>query len=442
MPSLNQAQLLSMATMPATLEAREMLRNLIDIQDDEGTMFDYCNYTQRIAPVPVGNPEYFHFLNTSLYATAEVKTAYTAQAAGVTASVTILAANGVTPLVNEIVTFPNGVQGLITAVSAATDPVLTIKAATGVVIPSLLVGAKLIFTSNAYGEGAGTSSAMRISPITKRSNYIQKFKTFFQETDISGGTKVDLVYEDKPYVFYKQQLEAMRKHELDIANAGYSGAKSNSMTDANGNLVYTSEGLRNAIINGGGIQHSTAVGGTFAPLTDLLSLSVQMDAARCPKNYTMWASQSYDNAVDLGIASTTAFSGGGISYAQYNGSDKIAIAMGAKQLTMFGYNIAKHRFAAAQHKALYAASGYTQFLKEAYLIPSDKVKTHASNGKMVDRIRVRYMEYHGTGGRYKEIFTGGLVPIPTDNRDVFEVTYSSNQGFEFIGTDHFVKLSL
>ena len=192
MPSLNQAQLLSMATMPATLEAREMLRSLIDIQDDEGTMFDYCNYTQRIAPVPVGNPEYFHFLNTSLYATAEVKTAYTAQAAGVTASVTILAANGVTPLVNEIVTFPNGVQGLITAVSAATDPVLTIKAATGVVIPALSVGAKLIFTSNAYGEGAGTSSAMRISPITKRSNYIQKFKTFFQETDISGGTKIEL----------------------------------------------------------------------------------------------------------------------------------------------------------------------------------------------------------------------------------------------------------
>ena len=73
MPSLNQAQLLSMATMPATLEAREMLRSLIDIQDDEGTMFDYCNYTQRIAPVPVGNPEYFHFLNILFYSLDTLK---------------------------------------------------------------------------------------------------------------------------------------------------------------------------------------------------------------------------------------------------------------------------------------------------------------------------------------------------------------------------------
>lgn len=443
MANLTLANLVSTASLPATLEVRQMLRQLIDIQNDEYTMFDYLNFTGKVAPLPVGNVEYFHFLNTSMYATAEVKTAYIAQAAGVTASITLLASAGVTPLVGEIVTFPNGVNGLITAVSADADPVITVKAATGVIIPALAIGAKLIFTTNAHGEGAGTSSVMRTSAITKRSNYVQKFKTFFRETDLSGGTEIELEFQGKRYIFYKQQYEAMRKHELDIANAGYIGAKSNSMTDASGNVVYTTEGLRNAIINGGGIAHSTATNNTFAPLTDLLSLSEQMDAARCPSNYTMWASQKYDNAVDVGIAGTTAFAGGGISYAAYNGNDKIAIAMGVKQMNMFGYNIAKHRFTAAQHTKLYAATGYTAFLDEAYLIPVDKIKTFASNGQTVDRIRVRYMGFHGDNSkRYNEVYTGGLVPTPTDNRDVFEVTYSSNQGFEFVGTEHFAKLTI
>lgn len=443
MADLNLANLVSTASLPATLEVRQMLRQLIDIQDDEYTMFDYLNFTNKVANVPVGNVEYFHFLNSSLYATAEVKLAYTAGAAGATASITLLGSAGVTPLVGEIVTFPNGVNGLITAVSAAADPVITVKAATGVIIPSLDIAAKLIFTTNAHGEGAGTSSVMRTSAITKRSNYIQKFKTFFSETDLSGGTEIELEFMGKRYIFYKQQYEAMRKHELDIANAGYIGAKSNSMTDAVGRTVYTTEGLRNAIINGGGVSHSTATNNVFAPLDDLLSLSEQLDAQRCPTHYTMWASQKYDNAVDKGVANTTAFAGGGINYAAYNGNDQIAIAMGSKQLSMYGYTFDKHRFSAAQHTKLYAATGYTAFLDEAYLIPVGKIKTHASNGATVDRIRVRYMGFHGDDSkRYNEVYTGGLVPTPTDNRDVFEVTYSSNQGFEFVGTEHFAKLTI
>ena len=444
MAELNLPAIVEAGSLPATLEVRQVLRELIDIQDDEYTMFDWLNFTGRSVSKPVENPEYFHFLNTSMYATAEVKADYTAQGVGVAASITLLGDAGVTPLVNELVTFPNGVQGLIRSVSDDTDPVIVVVPDAAVAIPSVADGDKLIFTSNAYAAGAGTSSVMRTTEMTKRSNYIQKFKTLFTEDDFSAGTAIELKFQGKNYIFYKQEYEAMRKHEMDIANQSFIGAKSKTMTDANGKAVYTTEGLRNAIINGSGVIHETAVSNTFDPLVDLKSMSVQMDANRCPSSYAMWASQAYDNAVDVGTATQAAFAGGGIKYTSYEGGDAIKIAMGTKNLTMFGYSFDKMRFQPSQHRGLYGAPGYESFLSEAYLIPNGKVKTLGANGAMVDRIRIRNMGLHGSFDNtgYKVIYTGGLAKMPTDNRDILEITYSSNKGLEFIGTEHFIKSNI
>ncbi len=365
---------LSTVTFSNTLEQRDILKDVLDLYDEETSMLDVMDWTGRAKAA--AQTEFFHVVNDFLYATASVKTTTTAGSAGASASIVLESDEGVTPLVSELVLFPNGVVGLITAISADADPVLTVKPVnSGDIIPAVTDGDKLSFFSNAYAEGTG-SNKMRKSNLIKRSNKLQIFKTKTSITDIAHGSKIEVDFKGKPYYFMKQQHDAYLKHRMDVLYSILFGRESAGLTDAAGNTVNTTRGLRDTIINGGGISSATASANTIS-LDDLKALSRLMDASRCPSEYFLWAGADFDNEFDSDLTAITQFVNGGIQYGAFGGSKEKALALGIDSLKVFGRTFHKKRLNALSHPQVAAAAGYTQFVDEAYLVPANKNQNRA-----------------------------------------------------------------
>lgn len=430
---------LSTVTFTNTLEQRDILKDVLDLYDEESSMLDVLDWTGRAKPS--AQTEFFHVTNDFLYATASVKTTTTAGSAGAAATIVIAAAEGVTPVVNELVLFPNGVVGYVSAISADADPSLTIKPVNSSdIIPAVTDGDKLSFFSNAYAEGTG-SNQMRKSNLTKRSNKLQIFKTKTSVTDIAYGSKIEVEFKGKPYYFLKQQHDAYLKHRMDILYAILFGRESAGLTDAAGNAINTTSGLRDTIINKGGIVSNTASANTIT-LDDLKALSRLMDANRCPSEYFLWAGADFDNEFDGDLTAITQFVNGGIQYGAFGGNKEKALSLGIDSLKVFGRTFHKKRLNALSHPQVSAAAGYTQFVDEAYLVPADKVKTEQGGG-MIDRMQVRYLEMaDGVNSRFREKMLGGLAPIPTSDTDTLDIVYTSIEGLQVAGAEHFVKYEI
>jgi hypothetical protein len=272
--------------------------------------------------------------------------------------------------------------------------------------------------SNAYAEGTG-SNQMRKSDLIKRSNKLQIFKTKTSITDIAYGSKIEVEFKGKPYYFLKQQHDAYLKHRMDILYAILFGRESAGLTDAAGNAINTTRGLRDTIVNAGGISSATATGNTVT-LADLSALSRLMDANRCPSEYLLWAGADFDNSFDSTITAATQFVNGAINYASFGGKKDVAIALGVNSISAFGRTFHKKRLNALSHPQITSVGGATVFSKEAYLVPAGKIKVEQGGGQ-VDRMMMRYLEMpDGVNSRFREKMLGGLAPTPTSDTDTLE----------------------
>lgn len=431
---------LSTVSFTNTLEQREILKDVLDIYDEEASMLDVMDWTGKAKAS--AQTEYFTVQNNFLYATATVKTPGTsAGAAGASVDITAVGATSVKPVVGELILFANGVVGYVSAISSATDPVITVKPVNSAdAIPAAATGAKLSFFSNAYAEGTA-SNQMRKSDLIKRSNKLQIFKTKTSITDIAYGSKIEVEFKGKPYYFLKQQHDAYLKHRMDILYSILFGRESAGLTDAAGNAINTTRGLRDTIINAGGITSSVASAGTVA-LADLSALSRLMDANRCPSEYQLWAGADFDNGFDTTISAATQFVNGAINYASFGGSKEVAINLGVNSFFAFGRTLHKKRLNALSHPQITSTATNTAYTKEAYLVPAGKIKVEQGGGQ-VDRMQIRYLEMaDGINSRFREKMLGGLAPTPTNDTDTLDIVYTSIEGLETIGNDHFVKYSI
>jgi hypothetical protein len=430
---------LSTVSFTNTLEQREILKDVLDIYDEEASMLDILDWTGKSKAT--AQTEYFTVQNNFLYATATNKTLTSAGSAGASASITCIGASSVKPVIGELMLFANGVVGYVSAISSDTDFVLTVKPVNSAdIIPAVAANAKLSFFSNAYAEGTG-SQTMRKSDLVKRSNKLQIFKTKTSVTDIAYGSKIEVEFKGKPYYFLKQQHDAYLKHRMDILYAVLFGRESAGLTDASGNAINTTRGLRDTIINAGGITSNTATSGTLL-LSDLAALSRLMDANRCPSEYQLWAGADFDNSFDTQITGATQFINGAVNYASYGGKKDVAIALGVQSLAAFGRTFHKKRLNALSHPQITSTATNVNYTKEAYLVPAGKIKVEQGGGQ-VDRMMLRYLEMpDGLNSRFREKLLGGLAPTPTSDTDTLDIVYSSIEGLETVGNEHFVKYSI
>ena len=227
---------------------------------------------------------------------------------------------------------------------------------------------------------------------------------------------------------------------MDIAFAMLFGRASKGLTNAASGAINTTAGLRDTIINSGGITAQTSTANTIQ-LGDYKTLSRTMDANRCPSEYFMYAGADYDNNFDEDLSAAAPFVSGGIQYNAFgsgNGKAK-ALELGIDSIKMFGRTFHKKRFAALSHPKVSSTAQLNQFADEAYLVPANTIKVDGGGGAQ-RRMQVRYLEMQdGVNSRFREKILGGLAPTPTSATDTLDIVYTSIEGLQVLGSEHFVK---
>ena len=58
-------------------------------------------------------------------------------------------------------------------------------------------------------------------------------------------------------------------------------------------------------------------------------------------------------------------------------------------------------------------------------------------------MQVRYLEMQdGVNSRFREKILGGLAPTPTSATDTLDIVYTSIEGLQTLGNEHFVKYEI
>lgn len=416
------------------LDQREILNKVLDITNEEYSFMDVMELMGRSKPTSV--PEYHHFVNEEMYVLGTVSAVTGSGTALVTATIDATAFANVN--VGELVLFPAGSVGYVTGKPSANN--ITIRSVDGTNL-TLAATNRISFFSNAAGEGSLSPAAKRWG-ITKYANQVQIFKGKFEVTDVQKASKVEVDFQGKPYYMYKGQHDSLMKFRDDIAAALIFGRRSTTkfsdasptLVDAESKPVQTTMGLDQYITTLGS-DLSLLTAGSLA-LADIKALIQLLNRNRSPKEYFLFVGTTqniYWDDVFNNLGNSAILSQG--ARFQIEGRD---IELGIDKIKIYGTTFYKKHLPILDHKNIINFTGGYNAKDAAYGVPYTKVKT--IDGGMEDRLQVRYMLEGNTDFKYREILLGGLAPVPTNERSVLEVHYSSIQGLEMLDAQNAFKL--
>lgn len=453
----------------AFMDQRDYLNDVLDITNEGATMVDALEVTERTRVTKV--PTYIHTENVLLFKACAIQgLSATAGRFGIAAGdpvdFTITTTLNTFPVVGEQAMFQNKKQGIVTVSNTATGLITITPLGTAGALntlntaPALANAQNVIFFSAALGEGSDDPVARR-SEWVKSSNNIQIVKEAGEITELQKVSAVEVKYNDKNYILYKVQMDALKRQKMKISNALTFGRQSISLgggisssvsgfNDVLGNQVYTTQGLRPHIFGGDGVVKT--VGG----VTQLLSAAVTkaeyktmfraLDRKQAPKEYWGYlGGDLYNDTDDLFGMGTGTAAGLGLQYSidfsSFGKGDgkKRAIDLGFDSIRVYGRTVHLNRVALFDHAGLFGATGF-DFSKEGYFVPMDKIKVDGGSG-LQDRMMMRYMAAEGHDfGAYHEAVTGKLAPIPTNSKSVLHISYESIVGLHVCGTEHFAAM--
>lgn len=459
---------LNFAGVAGGLDKRDYLKEVFDVTNESSTIVDVLEMTGRVKNTDAVN--YSHAENAYLFKAAAISSvdatntgAGTGTAASALLKITITSAtNDACPVVGEIAMFQNKNVGLVVAVdTSAATPVVTVKpldstTAIATTAPAVAAAQSVIFFSAGFAEGTGDPS-VRQSEWASSTNNIQIFKEAGEITDLQKVAAIEVQYNGKPYVMYKMQYDTFQRHKMKMANALLFGRKSavlDSTSFTTGNKVYTTQGLRNYILNGdgsvkttGGVSqtYSKSTGVSVTGATGTIRLvSRALDKNQAPDEYMGYIGGDLYAQLDEALAALEGVKYG-INYSAFGTGDakKRAIDLGFDSFRFYGRTWHLNKLKLLDHKGLFGAgSGGNayDFSYEGYFVPQDKIKIDAGGGTS-DRMLLRVMSGDGTNFYpHMETVTGKLAPTPTNVNSVLHISYQTIAGLQVCGTDHFAIL--
>lgn len=422
-------------TAHSFVQGREILSSVLDIQNEEDTFLDVMQALGKMKPT--SQPTYHSFTNEALYSSNEVVLETGTLGSGTGTQTDLTASSTGNARVGDLMMGASGDIYLVTKVVADTTISFKPIDGTGTATDYDGNGDKLVIFSNAQGEGSGSPSSIKYG-MNKNVNGVQIFKNSYRISDVAKASKVTVEYQGKPYFMYKGTYEALQRFRADIANAmmfgkktaqfGFSGGAGTDLTDANGNVVQTTNGLR-AELDSGGIltsgnnyQYDTSILGTWA------TMAAALNKVRAPKDYWLWVGTSANIKFDDALNNLTS---AGISGARFN-VDGREIDLGIDVFNLYGRKWYKKPLSILDHNELgttVAPAG------EVYLVPFGQCKV-AGGGASQDYLQIRYLEGDGNNFSFRETLTGGLAPTPTSADAVLDVNYQAICGLEVLGKEH------
>ena len=417
------------------LDQREILNKVLDITNEESSFLDIMELTGRSNPTSV--PTYHHFVNDELYVLGTVSAVTGSGTTAVTATVDATAFASVNA--GELVLFTDGKVGYVSGKSGSgTNLYIRTVDASNITVSA---SDKISFFSNAAGEGSLSPAAKKWGT-TKYYNQVQNYKGKFAITDIQKASKVEVEFQGKPFYMYKGQHESLMKFRGDISSSLFFGRMSTtqfsdsnpSLVDAEGNAVQTTMGV-DQYVTTYGIDQSVLTAGQVA-LADISALTQTLNKARAPQEYFLFVGTTQNIYMDnlFNALGNSALLSQAARF-MINGK---SVDLGIDSFKIYGRTFHKKHLPLLDHKNIINFSGAYNAKDAAYGVPATKIKTN--DGAMLDRIGVRYMAGDGTDLKYREILLGGLAPVPTNERSVLEIHYSSTQGLEILGANQTFKL--
>lgn len=420
------------------LDQRDILNKVLDITNEQASFLDVLELTGRSKPTSV--PEYNHFVNEELYVLGTVSAVTGSGTTALTADLNTATSASAFPYINvgELVLFPNGGVGMVTAKSASKT--LNIRSVDASVL-TLVSGNTISFFSNAAGEGSLSPSAKRWG-VTKYSNQVQIFKGKFEITDVQKASKVEVEFQGKPFYMYKGQHESLMKFRDDIAASLIFGRRSAtkfsdaspSLVDAESNPIQTTMGMDQYVTTLGS-DLSLLTSGTVA-LADVSALTQLLNKNRAPLEYFLFVGTTqnilWDNLFN-NLGNSALLSQG----ARFQISGK-EVDLGIDTVKIYGRTYYKKYLPILDHKNIVNFAGGYNAKDAAYGVPAGKAKT--IDGGQEDIMSVRYMTEGNTDFKYREIMLGGLAPVPTNERSVLEMHYESIQGLQILNAQNTFKL--
>ena len=423
------------------LDFRNILEGVVDITDEGGTFIDILEATGKF--VPTTDEDFYSYTNDWLFTTLTVTGAGGSGAvtAGTTGTVTVTSATAAGNLKRgDIIHIPATQDSVM--VASVSGAVITFAVASDGSAVTIANNAILTVPYSLIPEGSSSADEPEID-LQRRQNRINVIESSTSASDFRTAAKtvVDLGNGEKG-IIYKDQHDLMMKHRgkesfslLTGKYHTYDAADTGFARD-----VRSSRGLDDYVVNYGGNVHTAsnaASAGVFGGFdeVDWATYSRKLDKARAPKEGMLMCGGAFgadwDNLWKDDVKQS------GINFSVFGKGDgaKRALDLGVSSVHIFDRTY--HKFAAdtLDHQYVTSTTG-SIYDKAAYFIPAGKIK---AGGKMVDRMRVRYLNLgqYG-GGRLLEKRLGGLNPGQATSRDnKIEWAYTSWIGLEVNGTQHF-----
>ncbi len=348
-----------------------------------------------------------------------------AQTSNASAAFTVdTSAHGVNILrVGDVVLLAGSYRGYVSDVTAATDPVVTIKSLDGKfpIITAAALGSlvqELPIVGNLYAQGSDQPDSFFESGITRRVNKFNIMKEVYSVTG-SQATNIGWInLGNGDYRWYLKSEADTRQRFMDkremmmllsqkVANTG--------IADIDG-----SEGYFAAIEDRGMVQSGLI--NTIAEVDDIVKVFDKEGAA---SEYAMYVSRAQDLAIDDMLAAgqlltgTTATTVGAAAFGSFSNSADTALNLGFRSFARGGYTFHKHDWKLLNDPTLLAGS---DFLGVA--VPMAQV-ADAKTGEKAPALEMNYKAANGYSREMEHWMIGSVLGASNATKDNVEFHYRS-----------------
>jgi hypothetical protein len=328
---------------------------------------------------------------------------------------------------NDVLLLHDGQRVVITALTGASN--IAVKSLTGSntsVINSGTYNGAVI--GNIYAQGTNQPATFYQTSVTSRTNPLFITKEVFIVNG-SQATNIGWVNVDGSYLWYhKNEMDARKRFMNQREMMMVFGQKVSSGTIAleTGSVPGT-EGYFQAVETRGIVADvSGGAQGTFASMSDMDQIILELDKEGAPSEYAMYVdrrtSLDVDDMIANGIA-TQVTAGLPGQFGAFNNDANMAIQLGFKSFTRGGYTFHKHDWNMLNDATISGLNTSGPTYKGA-LIPM----TNVADAKTGERSPALEMNYKGAGNYNRDVehfITGSILGHATDGTDVARFNYRS-----------------
>jgi hypothetical protein len=404
------------------------------------------------AMVPAANKKVQHWEEDFIHQYAKTDAATANPASGAKAVINIDPAWDISDVtifrVNDIVEFPTGDVGIVTAVTdAAAGATLDvypltdwISAGSGNLVES---GDIVIITGNAHNENTGQPTSIVSKPLA----YENDMQILKESYIVSGSEMTNIIYfevqnpetGESGYLWYiKGEADTYKRFVNYCEMQMLTGKRTtnSTLTSVSGfDGFQTSEGLLDFIENGGNVQNYNQL--TGFNLSDFDAMVRTLSKNRGARENTMYCGTDLSLAIDDAVASM--FAGGGVSYGAFSGMEELAVAFGFKSFMRGGYTFHKKTYDPFSYAGMLGADGF-KYAGLGFLVPGD-MGMDAQTREKIPALRVRYKEAGGYSREMEHWFEGSAgLATPTSGDDQLKCNYRTERCFEGFGANRFMLI--